>query len=123
MLRVRDLNSALTFYVDRLGMTVMRQQEFPEGRFTLAFVGYLSEHETSVIELTYNWDDRPYVLGSAFGHLAIEVDDVEAAINDLAGSGVTVTRQPGPLTGDPSQFIAFVTDPDGYAIELIQSQT
>jgi lactoylglutathione lyase len=120
MLRVHDLDRAVAFYAGRLGMTVLRRQDFKEGRFTLAFLGYGPESETSVIELTHNWDDRDYTLGDAFGHLAVEVDDVHRAVEHLAQAGVPVSRAPGPLKGDTSQIIAFVKDPDGYAVELIQ---
>ena len=120
MLRVRDLDRSLAFYVNRLGMTVLRRQEFTEGRFTLVFVGYGAERHATVIELTHNWDDRDYVLGSAYGHLAVEVVDLSAAIAELAALGVRITRAPGPLKGDLTQLIAFVADPDGYSVELIQ---
>jgi lactoylglutathione lyase len=119
MLRVRDLERSLRFYVDGLGMRVQRRQEFPEGQFTLAFVGYGPESAATVLELTYNWDDRDYDLGTAYGHVAIEVADLAAAVERLASAGTAITRAPGPLKGDPSQHIAFVRDPDGYAVELI----
>lgn len=120
MLRVRDLDLSLAFYVEQLGMTLRRRQDFPDGRFTLAFVGYAPEAVGTVLELTYNWDGRTYSLGDAFGHLAIEVNNVHAVVDRLSVANVPVTRAPGPLSGDPSQLIAFVRDPDGYPIELIQ---
>lgn len=120
MLRVRDLDRALAFYVDILGMQLLRRQDFLAGRFTLAFVGYGPEDVASVLELTHNWDTRDYELGSSFGHIAIEVADVRQATRALAGAGVPVTRPAGPLQGDPQEIIAFVEDPDGYRVELVQ---
>jgi len=119
MLRVGDLETSIAFYVDTLGMRLLRRQEFPEGRFTLAFVGYGEEHETTVLELTHNWDQRAYERGTAYGHVAMGVDDVYAATAALVASGVKVTRPAGPLKGDPREIIAFIEDPDGYRIELI----
>lgn len=121
MLRVRDLNSALQFYVGQLGMQLLRLQPFPEGRFTLAFVGYGPEAQTAVLELTHNWDEPVYTQGNAFGHVAIAVPDVHQATAALAQAGVPVIRAAGPLKGDPGQVIAFVEDPDGYRVELIQT--
>lgn len=120
MLRVRDLERALSFYIDGLGMRLLRRQDFEEGRFTLAFVGYGSEDAHSVIELTYNWHGRDYAHGNAYGHIAIAVEDLAGAVALLAATGVTILRAPGPLKGDPKQHIAFVADPDGYPIELIE---
>lgn len=120
MLRVRRLDAALDFYVAKLGMRLLRRQDFPEGRFTLAFVGYADESETTVLELTENWDVQSYELGSAYGHIAIGVADIVRATHLLRKAGVAVTREPGPLRGSPSELIAFVEDPDGYRIELIQ---
>lgn len=120
MLRVGDLERSLAFYLQQLGMRLLRRQDFTEGRFTLAFVGYGDEGDTAVLELTHNWDRRDYALGDAFGHVAIGVEDVYAAVRQLAANGVRVTRPAGPLKGDPSELIAFVEDPDGYRIELIQ---
>lgn len=120
MLRVRRLDAALDFYVAKLGMRLLRRQDFPEGRFTLAFVGYADESETTVLELTENWDVQSYELGSAYGHIAIGVADIVRATHLLRKAGVVVTREPGPLRGSPSELIAFVEDPDGYRIELIQ---
>lgn len=120
MIRVADLDRSLTFYCDRLGMRLLRLQDFPEGKFTLAFIGYGSEAEATVIELTHNWDGAPVDPGRGFGHLAIDVPDIHAAATALAQAGVPVVRAAGPLKGDPEQVIAFVEDPDGYRIELIQ---
>jgi len=108
MLRVRDLDTSLDFYIGKLGMRLLRRQCFPDGRFTLAFVGYGNEAETAVIELTHNWGERDYVLGTAFGHIAIGVDDIFAATRDLDGQGVKIVRPAGPLKGDESETIAFV---------------
>jgi lactoylglutathione lyase len=119
MLRVRDLDAALAFYVDTLGMRLLRRRDFRDGRFTLAFVGYDDEAEDAVIELTHNWDMRDYAPGTAFGHIAIGVPDVHAATGALAAAGVPVVRPAGPLPGDPNEIIAFVEDPDGYRVELI----
>lgn len=120
MLRVRDLERALDFYVGKLGMQLLRRQDFADQRFTLAFVGYGREHDTTVIELTHNWDVDGYELGTAFGHVAIGVEDVYLAAASLADQGVRVTRPAGPLKGDVRELIAFVEDPDGYKIELIE---
>lgn len=120
MLRVRRLDVALDFYVGKLGMRLLRRQDFPERRFTLAFVGYAAESETTVLELTENWDVQAYELGSAYGHIAVGVADVVQTVSLLKQAGVSVTREPGPLRGSPTEFIAFVEDPDGYRVELIQ---
>lgn len=120
MIRVTDLERSLGFYLDRLGMRLLRRRDFPDGRFTLAFVGYREESDVAVLELTHNWDGGPYQLGTAFGHLAVGVADVVAAVATLAQAGVPVVRPAGPLKGDPGEIIAFVEDPDGYRIELVQ---
>jgi len=119
MIRVTDLDASLHFYCDLLGMTLLRRKDYPAGRFTLAFVGYGSEKEQSVIELTYNWDTHQYDLGTGFGHLAIGVSDVYATCDELRRQGVTVVREPGPMRYGGAD-IAFVEDPSGYRIELIQ---
>ena len=119
MLRVRDLEASIRFYVNQLGMKLLRRQDFPDGQFTLAFIGYGAEHAQTVLELTHNWGAKDYEHGSAFGHIAIGVADVYAATDALAEGGVKVRRAAGPLKGDPSEIIAFVEDPDGYKIELI----
>jgi lactoylglutathione lyase len=120
MIRVFDLKKSLDFYGRLLGMRVLRQREVPEGRYTLAFVGYGTEEDSTVIELTYNWDQKePYALGSAFGHLAIGVGDVYATCASLGKEGVKITRPAGPVKFGTT-VIAFIEDPDGYKIELIQ---
>jgi lactoylglutathione lyase len=120
MIRVFDLKKSLDFYGRLLGMEVLRQRDVPDGRYTLAFVGYGAEEDSTVIELTYNWDQKePYALGSAFGHLAIGVGDVYATCAKLGKEGVKITRPPGPVKFGTT-VIAFIEDPDGYKIELIQ---
>jgi lactoylglutathione lyase len=119
MIRVRDLDKSLAFYTDALGMRLLRKTDYPGGEFTLAFVGYGSEEDSAVIELTHNWGTKDYVMGDAFGHIAIAVDDAYAACDKLRAKGVTITREPGPMKHG-STVIAFVVDPDGYKIELIQ---
>ena len=120
MLRVFDLKKSLDFYTRLLGMQVLRQREVPEGRYTLAFVGYGEEAANTVIELTHNWDQKePYAIGTAFGHLAIGVPDVYATCETLGKAGVKITRPPGPVKFGTT-VIAFIEDPDGYKIELIE---
>jgi lactoylglutathione lyase len=120
MIRVRDLEKSLKFYTDLLGMKVLRQRDYPTGKFTLAFVGYGDETDHTVIELTHNWDQaEPYALGTAFGHLAIGVPDVYKACDRLAAAGVKIPRPAGPMAHGGS-VIAFIEDPDGYRIELVQ---
>ena len=120
MIRVFDLEKSLDFYTRLLGMKLLRRKDFPTGEFTLAFVGYGDEENSTVIELTHNWPQKePYQLGSAFGHLAIAVPDVYAACERLKQAGVKIPRPPGPMKHGGS-VIAFIEDPDGYKIELIQ---
>ena len=120
MLRVKDLDKSLHFYTELLGMKLLRKRDYPTGKFTLAFVGYGDETDSTVIELTHNWDQaEPYNLGSAFGHLAIGVPDVYQACERLAAAGVKVPRPAGPMAHGGS-VIAFIEDPDSYRIELIQ---
>jgi lactoylglutathione lyase len=119
MLRVGDLERSLRFYVDVMGMTLLRRKDYESGRFTLAFVGYGSEERETVIELTYNWDRSSYTLGDGFGHIAIGVSDIGAAVDRIRAAGGTITREPGPMKHGGS-VIAFVEDPDGYKIELIE---
>lgn len=119
MIRVNDLDESLRFYCERLGMTLLRKQDYPGGRFTLAFVGYGDEASHSVVELTYNWDTHHYEIGNGFGHLAIGVDDIYKVCDALRAHGVKVVREPGPMQHG-STVIAFVEDPNGYRIELIQ---
>jgi lactoylglutathione lyase len=123
MLRVRDLDASLDFYVTKLGMSLLRRQDFPVGRFTLAFVGYGPEDATAVVELTHNWGKTDYDLGTGFGHLAIGVADVFGATAALEAAGVRVTRPAGPLKEDAREQIAFVEDPDRYRIELIERRS
>ena len=119
MLRVGDLDKSLDFYTRILGMTLLRRNDYPEGKFTLAFVGYGEESEHAVIELTYNWGVDRYELGTAFGHIALEVDNAYAACDEIRAAGGNVVREAGPMKHG-SSVIAFVEDPDGYKIELIQ---
>lgn len=119
MLRVVDLERSITFYTDVLGMHLLRRQEYPEGRFTLAFVGYQQEYDGAVIELTWNWDVKAYDHGNAFGHLAIAVSDAAAACEAIRSRGGRVVREAGPMKHGKT-VIAFVEDPDGYRIELIE---
>jgi lactoylglutathione lyase len=119
MLRVGDLERSLRFYTEVLGMGLLRRKDYPEGRFTLAFVGYGSERETTVLELTHNWDTDRYELGSAYGHIAIGVQDIVATCDAIAAAGGRVVRPPGPVKHGTT-VIAFVEDPDGYRIELIE---
>jgi lactoylglutathione lyase len=118
MLRVRDLDRALKFYCDVLGMKLLRKRDFPEGRFTLAFVGYGDEAAHTVLELTHNWDVHDYQLGTAYGHIAIGVDDVYSACRRIKDLGGKVVREAGPMKGSTT-VLAFVEDPDGYKIELL----
>lgn len=124
MLRVSDLDQSLNFYCSILGMKVLRREDYPEGRFTLAFVGYGAEENHTVIELTHNWDDQEYEHGNRFGHLALGVEDVELACDALWKKGVNILRPPGPMkfetAGGARERIAFVEDPDGYQVELIE---
>jgi len=122
MLRVGDLKRSLDFYTGVLGMQVLRQADYPDGRFTLAFVGFGDEHSTAVLELTHNWDTSSYDIGTAYGHIAIEVDDAYAACEAVATKGGKVVRPAGPMKHGKT-VIAFVEDPDGYKIEFIQKGT
>ena len=121
MLRVGDLDKSLAFYTRILGMALLRKHDYPEGKFTLAFVGYGPESEQAVIELTHNWGVSDYELGTAFGHIALEVDDAYAACDSIRTAGGKVVREAGPMKHG-NTVIAFVEDPDGYKIELIQSR-
>jgi lactoylglutathione lyase len=118
MLRVGDLQRSIDFYTQVLGMQLLRQKEYPDGKFTLAFVGYGSEADHTVIELTYNWGVDSYDLGKGFGHIALEVDDVYQAAAEIRQRGGKILREAGPMNAGTT-IIAFVEDPDGYAIELI----
>jgi lactoylglutathione lyase len=119
MLRVGDLERSLQFYTQLLGMRLLRRREYPSGRFTLAFVGYGEESDHTVLELTHNWDTTEYSIGSGYGHIAIGVDDIVGCCAAIAAQGGRVVRQPGPMQHG-STVIAFVEDPDGYKVELIQ---
>ncbi|MBB1486302.1 lactoylglutathione lyase [Oceanospirillum sediminis] len=121
MLRVGNLQQSIDFYTQVLGMKLLRQSENEEYKYTLAFLGYGDESDTTVLELTYNWGTDSYDMGTAFGHLAIEVDDVYSACDQIRTAGGQITREPGPVKGGTTE-IAFVRDPDGYAIELIASK-
>jgi lactoylglutathione lyase len=118
MLRVVDLEKSIRFYTEVLGMKLLRRKDYPEGRFTLAFLGYGAESDTAVLELTHNWDTRCYELGNAYGHIAIEVDDVYRAAQEVRNRGGKVTREPGPMKHGAT-VLAFVEDPDGYKVELL----
>lgn len=118
MLRVGNLQRAIDFYTEVLGMTLLRQKDYPDGEFTLAFLGYGDESANTVIELTYNWGVDSYELGSGYGHIAIEVEDVYRATESIRERGGKVIREAGPMNAG-STVIAFVEDPDGYPIELI----
>ena len=122
MLRVGDLKKSLEFYQDVLGMRLLRQKDYPEGRFTLAFVGYGGEAESTVLELTHNWDTESYDLGNAYGHIAIEVDDAYKACERVKEKGGKGVREAGPMMHGTT-VIAFVEDPDGDKIEFIQKNT
>jgi lactoylglutathione lyase len=120
MLRVHDLEKSLDFYTRHLGMKLLRRKDFESGRFTLAFVGYGEESDTTVLELTHNWDqEQPYDLGNAYGHIAIGVPDIHAACAAMEKDGVKIPRPPGPMKHGTT-VIAFVEDPDGYKVELIE---
>lgn len=119
MLRVGNLEQSLAFYTEVLGMTLLRKRDYEEGRFTLAFVGYGDEENNTVLELTHNWDTSSYELGNAYGHIAIGVADAYQACEEIKVRGGNVVREAGPMKGGVT-VIAFVEDPDGYKIELIQ---
>ncbi|MEG4270700.1 MULTISPECIES: lactoylglutathione lyase [unclassified Microcoleus] len=121
MLRVGNLEESLKFYTEVLGMKLLRQKDYPDGKFTLAFVGYGDESDTTVLELTYNWGVEQYNLGDAYGHIAIGVDDIYGTCEEIKARGGKVSREPGPMKHG-STVIAFVQDPDGYKVELIQLQ-
>ncbi len=119
MIRVGNLDRSIAFYTEVLGMRLLRRDDYPEGRFTLAFVGYGEESESAVIELTFNWDTTSYDLGNGFGHIALEVPDAHAACDAIRQRGGKVTREAGPMKHGTT-VVAFVEDPDGYKIELIE---
>ncbi len=119
MVRVGDMKRSIDFYSKVLGMKVLRQKDYPDGRFTLAFVGYGDEDKEAVLELTHNWDTATYDLGNGYGHVALEVEDAYKACEEVKKRGGKVTREPGPMKHGTT-VIAFVEDPDGYKIEFIQ---
>ena len=119
MLRVGDLDRSIDFYTNVLGMKVLRRKDYPEGKFTLAFVGYGDEASTAVIELTHNWDTKKYDIGTGYGHIAVAVPDAAKACDEVRAKGGKVTREAGPMKHGTT-VIAFVEDPDGYKIEFIQ---
>lgn len=121
MLRVGNLEKSIAFYTEVLGMKLLRQSENPEYKYTLAFVGYGDEADNTVLELTYNWGTDSYDLGTAYGHIALEVDNVYEACDKIRAKGGVISREPGPVKGGTTE-IAFVRDPDNYAIELIQKK-
>lgn len=121
MLRVSDLDRSIKFYTDILGMQLLRKKDYTEGRFTLAFLGYNNEKESSVLELTHNWDVAQYEHGNAFGHIAIEVDNVYQACEQIKKLGGTIAREAGPMKHSTT-VLAFVKDPDGYMIELLEAK-
>lgn len=122
MLRVGDLERSLAFYTEVLGMRLLRRQDYPEGKFTLAFVGYQDEADGAVLELTHNWGVEHYELGTAYGHIALEVPDAKAACDAIRARGGKVVREAGPMKHGTT-VIAFVEDPDGYRVELIERGT
>ena len=123
MLRVGDLERSIAFYRDILGMQLLSRKDYPDGKFTLAFVGYGSEDEgNTVIELTHNWDTSSYELGNAYGHIALGVDDIYGVAEKIRAAGGKITREPGPMKHGTT-VIAFVVDPDGYKIELIDEKS
>ena len=119
MIRVGDLGASIRFYTEVLGMTLLRQQDYPGGRFTLAFLGYGPEETHPAIELTHNWDTDHYELGDGYGHIALGVEDIYATCDKIREAGGQITREPGPMKHGAT-VIAFITDPDGYKIELIE---
>ena len=119
MIRVGDLDRSIAFYTEVLGMRLLRRKDYPEGRFTNVFVGYDDESQAAVLELTHNWDTKSYDLGNGYGHIAIDVPDAYKACDEIRKRGGKVTREAGPMKHGTT-VIAFVEDPDGYKIELIQ---
>ena len=119
MLRLGDLERSIRFYTEVLGMQLLRRKDYPSGRFTLAFVGYGDERDNTVLELTHNWDTKDYALGDGYGHIALGLDDIHAACTAIAEKGGRIVREPGPMKHG-NTVIAFVEDPDGYKVELIQ---
>lgn len=121
MLRVRDLDASIAFYTGLLGMDLIKRMDFPEGKFTLAFLGYGPEETSTVLELTYNYDHGAYDLGTAYGHIALETSDIHATTEVLRAAGARILREPGPMKHGKT-LIAFIEDPDGYKVELVQPE-
>ncbi|MGD9889472.1 MAG: lactoylglutathione lyase [Halothiobacillaceae bacterium] len=121
MLRVGDLEQSIAFYTEVLGMRLMRRKDYPDGEFTLAFLGYQDESEAAALELTYNWGVSKYEMGTAYGHIALEVDDVYQAVETIRARGGKILREAGPMNAGTT-IIAFVGDPDGYPIELLAAK-
>ena len=121
MLRVGNLDRSIAFYTTVLGMRLLRRNDYPDGKFTLAFLGFGSEDSNTVLELTHNWETSSYDLGTAFGHIAIGVDDVYAACDAAQKAGAKVVRPAGPMMHNPDVVLAFLEDPDGYKVELLKS--
>ena len=119
MLRVGDLEKSIAFYTDVLGLKLLRRRDYPDGKFTLAFLGYGDESDNAVIELTHNWETKRYDIGTGYGHIAVGLPDIYAACAEVKAKGGKVTREPGPMKFGGSQ-IAFIEDPDGYKVEFIQ---
>ena len=122
MLRVGDLDRSIAFYTEVLGLQLLRRKDYPRGRFPLAFVGYGAESEHTVLELTHNWDTSSYAIGEGYGHIALGVEDIHSTCAGIADKGGRVVREPGPMKHG-STVIAFVEDPDGYKVELIELST
>ena len=122
MIRVGNLEKSIKFYTENFGMKLLRQKDYPGGKFTLAFIGFGEEESHTVIELTHNWETESYDLGNGFGHFALGVEDIYAVCDKLREDGVTITREPGPMKHGTT-VIAFVKDPDGYSIELIERKS
>lgn len=122
MIRVGNLQESINFYTGTLGMKLLRQKDYPDGRFTLAFVGYGDEKHNSALELTHNWDTAQYDIGSGFGHIAVEVDDVYAAADKIRAAGGKIIREAGPMNAGTT-IVAFVEDPDGYQVELLAARS
>ena len=122
MIRVNNLDESIVFYQNIFGMKVIRKQDYPKGKFSLAFIGYGKEESSTVLELTYNWDTNKYIHGNAFGHIALEVDDAYETCAEIKKKGGKILRDPGPMMHGTT-VIAFIEDPNGYKIELIQKGT
>ena len=120
MLRVENLECSIKFYTEIMGMRVLRRKDYEDGQFTLVFLGYGSEDRATVLELTYNWDKQSYQKGTAFGHIALAVSDIYETCEQLSDEGIIITRKPASMAFDKNEVIAFVEDPDGYKIELIE---